>query len=62
MTGTYMLTYGRGHQERENSAIICEEYALWSLAPLELELSNRKKSDEKLLSLVPAGLYQSQLL
>lgn len=57
-----MLTYGRGHQERENSAIICEEYALCSLAPLELELSNRKKSDEKLLSLVPAGLYQSQLL
>lgn len=64
-----VLTYGRGHQERQNSEITYGEYALWSLAPIALELSNKKKywkiivlEKEKLLSLVSEGLYQSQLL
>lgn len=61
MAGTYVLMHGRGHQERQNSEFLCGEYALRSLALLVLELSNREKRDEKLLSLVPEGLHQSQL-
>lgn len=58
--------HGRGHQESQNSddslEIMCGQYKLWSQAPVPLELNNRKKYDEKVLSSVPQGLYQIQLL